>query len=156
MCEHECVCMCMCMCVCVCEETHMTAPATVRLAPSSFCWVTPENVVGMATGRKIMERQRLQEREWEKDRKSERPKRRKRGRGHGASWCESASDHLVLLLHPLALSLSICSTLSFLRSHLNSSPSASLHCDVRFRSSITTEMRQSGPTHTHWTHIHTS
>lgn len=58
----------------------MTAPATVRLSPSSFCWVTPENVVGMATGREIMERQRVQEREGEKDRKSERRKKRKRGR----------------------------------------------------------------------------
>lgn len=70
-------------------------------------------------------------------------------------WCESASDHLVLLLHPLALSLSICSTLSFFGSHLNSSPSASLHCDVGFRSAITTEMRQSGPTHTLDTQTHT-
>jgi len=55
----------------------MTAPATVRLSPSFFCFVTPENVVGMATGREIMKRQRPQERMRE-DRRSERQKERKR------------------------------------------------------------------------------
>lgn len=70
----------------MCEDTHMTAPATVKLLAVFFCWATPENAVGMAAGREwerereIMERQRLQEREWERHRRSERQETRKRGR----------------------------------------------------------------------------
>lgn len=39
-----------------CEDTHMTAPTTVKLLAVFFCWVTPENAVGMTAGR-----------EWERD-----------------------------------------------------------------------------------------
>lgn len=141
----------------MCEETRMTAPTTVRLSASFFCWVTPENVVGMVTRREIMKRQRRQEQmrvDWRSERQRKRKRRareRERETGSRAGWCESASDHLVLLLRLLTLSLSICSTLSFFHSHLNSSPSASLQCDVGFWSTITAEMRQSRPTHAHWT-----
>lgn len=48
----------------------------------------------------------------------------------------------------LCLFLSVSLFLSF-RSHLNSSPSASLRRDVGFWSTITTEMRQPRPTHTY-------
>lgn len=138
----------------VCEETHMTAPETVRLAPSFFCWVTPENVVGIVTGREIMRRQRLQEREWENDRKIERQKKRKRLRAGSESqlmW-KCLESPRASPLPPRSVSLYLFHP--FFRSHLNSSPSASIQCDVGFWSSITTEMRQSRPTQTHWTHTH--
>lgn len=68
----------------------MTDPATVTLLPSSFCWVTPENVVGMATGREIMgetKTAREGRREGKKERKTEEKNEREgeRERGQGAS-----------------------------------------------------------------------
>lgn len=91
--------------------------------------------------REITEKQRLQEREWEKRRRSERWGTRKRGRsGRPAdvkvppiTSCFSSTPALCLyLFHP------------FFQSHWHSSLGASLHCDVPFRSAITAEMRQPG------------
>lgn len=138
----------------------MTAPTTVY-NPSSFVgW--PQRMWWERPLRERLFRDKECKSEREKIEGVKRPKGRKkriereRDGGQRASWCESASDHLVLLLRPLALSLSICSTLSFFHSHLNSSPSASLRRDVGFWSTITTEMRQWRPTHTcPHTHIHT-
>lgn len=94
----------------MCEETHMTAPKTVRLAPSFFCWVTPENVVGMVTGREIMRRQRLQEREWENDRKSERQKKRKKETESGVR--EPADVKVPLITSCFSSAPSFCLSLS--------------------------------------------
>lgn len=147
------------VCVHMCEEPHMTAPATVRVLPSFFCWVTPENVVGMTTEREIMKRQRLQERMRE-DRRSERQKERKRRTELERDGVMEPADVKVPLITSCfsstpspCLSLSVLLSLSF-RSHLNSSPSASLRRDVGFWSPITTEMRQPRPTHARWTHTH--
>lgn len=136
----------------MCEDTHMTAPATVKLLAVFFYWVTPENAVGMAAGRQnereITEKQRLQEREWARRearrRRSERRKTSRRGRGRSGSrlmwkclWSPRASP-------PPPRSLYLFQP--FFHSHWHSSLGASLHCDVLFRSAITAEMRQSGPT----------
>lgn len=79
--------------------------------PRRMWW---ESLLGESE-REITEKQRLSEREWERRRRSKGQGQEREGEGgqEGASWCESASDHLVLLLHPLALYLSVPPFLSF-------------------------------------------
>lgn len=105
------------VCVCPFEETHKTAPMTVY-NPSSFVgW--PQRMWWERPLTERLFRDKECKSEQEKMEGVKRPKGRKKrieregDGGQRASWCESASDHLVLLLRPLALSLSICSTLSF-------------------------------------------
>lgn len=93
-----------------------------------------------------MEWQRLQEREWESHRRSERQETRKRGRGRSESRLMWKCLRSPRASPPPPRSLALYLFHSFFHSHWHSSLGASLHSDVPFRSAITAEMRQLWPT----------
>lgn len=63
----------------------MTAPITVKLSPSFFCWVTPVKVVGMGSGQRLW-RDKDCKREWEKTEgvKGKKGRKRRIERGMGS------------------------------------------------------------------------
>ena len=172
----------MCVRVWICVRKLIRQPPQLsRPSPSSFCWVTPENVVGMATGREITERDKERERGNEGRTESERRKKRKRGsarerarererkrnreRDREREVREPADVKVPPITSCFSSAPSFCLSLSvplFLSLVPTWIPLPALHSTVTsaFRSAITTEMRQSGPTHAHTldaqhTHTHT-
>lgn len=119
------------MFVCVYKLSTTDSP-TVRRLPSSFCYVTSENVVGMVFGRERL-RDKGRERGTGKRRERVKVKRKERGWETETEVREPADVKMPAITSCFSstpsLSLSL-STLSSFQSHLNSSPSASLQCDV--------------------------
>ena len=92
-------------------KTFMTALAQPSCWPSSFVewpWRTQWEWPLGESERARLQRNKDYKRGNESGAEGVRDKGQEREgeRGQAAGWCESASDHLVLLLHPLALSLS--------------------------------------------------